>query len=217
MKKIWNWNVCAGGLLVVQIVLAAVTWHAFSAGTGSVVLDIVGILALCLVFICPFLIFGNRNTASLFRLTTIYFAFMPAISVDTIYRLFKGQAALRVQFDVEQDLIVLSELPKEIIVLLLITYVICKKKGVDIEKRYVPLLVIAGFLGVLMLILPDLSMILLYWVSFFFVIAAYAFLEKVYAVKSACYENIILGLLIAMFFARGCYKMLAILQMYPLI
>ncbi len=217
MKKIWNWNLCTAILLVGQIVLAAVTWHAFSANTGSMVLDIVGMLALILVFICPFLIFGNRNIASLFRLTTIYFAFMPAISADTIYRLFEGRAAFRVQFNVEQDLVVLSELPKEIIVLLLVLYVIGKKKGVEIKKWYVPLFIVAGFLGVLMLILPDFSMILLYWVSFFFVITAYAFLERLFTVKNASYEKVILGLLVALFFARGCYKMLAILQMYPLL
>lgn len=232
-KKLCNHNIGIVLLVILHLVLALATIHGYARGrevglylatvqgkTDTVLLDVLvdvcALLALSIMVLCPFLLLGYRRLKSFFRMLVIYLALIPTVDMSALVHLADGHKLLVVDFDLIQNLYLLADFRMEIFATMIVLGSIYCKKGCVIQAWHKILLVLAGAAGIGMLVLPELSGILMYWTAYFLIIIVYDIAEKVFAASKEPYEKIVLWLLIALLFGRGCYKMLSLLNAYPI-
>lgn len=232
IKKLFHHNLCFLFLALSLLFLAWMTLHGLAVAHGvghyfailkgspdkrpfDIMVDICGMLSLLFVLVGPFLLLGPRSSASFFRLATLYFAFIPAQNLAFLSHLFSGQEQFTVGFGIDSTLALLTNFPKEILPVTLLTHSLYAQKQFKIQKWHAAALMFAVLLSIGMLFLPTISEIMLYWMSYSLVITTYAWLEKLFASHQERYEKILMWLLIAVFCGRGIYRMLEILEVYP--
>lgn len=234
VKKLFNHKIGILLLIAVAFMLALATLHALAYAQGiglyyamqkgeadrapyDRMVDICGMLTLLFVLACPFILLGYRKVESFFRLVATYFAFMPVLNMAVLALLFDGHKLLVVSHNMERNMSLWSSFPKEVVPVMFLLGGLYISKGLLLKKWHKVLLILAVFLAMAVLILPELSDVLLHLMSYLLVIVAFDWWEKVFAAKKEKYETVIMWLMFVVFFTRGCYRMLEILEAYPII
>lgn len=234
VKKLFTHKIWIVLLIAVELLLALATLHALAYAQGiglyyamqkgaadrapyDRMADVCGMLALLFVLVCPFVLLKHRSVASFLRLTATYFAFMPVLNMGILVHLFDGHNLLVVSHEVDRNMNLWSGFPKEVVPVMFLLGGLYVSKGLSVKKWHKVLLITGVFLAVAVLFLPELSDVLLHLMSYLLVIVAFDWWERVFAEKKETYENVLMWLIFAVFFARGCYRMLEILEVYPII
>ena len=204
-------------LIVAQFVFVAITWHAFLGAQNQGIPDLIGMLAFFFVLLFPFLLNKSRSIYSFFRFMVIYLAFMPVTGLEVLNGLTDRNILFEIDFGLKHNLILLAEFPKEIIVLLILLYALCENDGFRLKKWNVTLFILVVILAIMMLFLPGISEILLYWVCYFLVILSFHLVENIFLIKKEKREMVVMWTLMIILLIRGCYRMLAIVDTYLLL
>lgn len=175
------------------------------------------VIALFLTLVGPFILLRHRKVASFFRLMAVHLAFVPVLNLPQIVHMFDGQNLLVIECNVESNQNLWRGFPKEVVpvMVLLAGFYLCK--GHVIKKWHKILLIMTFVLAVAVLFLPELQDAMLPWIAYLLVLVAFDWWEEVFAAEKERYETVLLWLMFAVFFTRGCYRMLEIISAYPIV
>ncbi|MBE5867828.1 MAG: hypothetical protein E7293_02570 [Lachnospiraceae bacterium] len=232
-KKFIDIHYFIPALIFIQLLLALITMHDMATAQGiglyvaiqcksaqrlpfDILVDMVAMAALLLALILPHRLLPHKGLASFFRLMAAYFAFLPKQDLASLIHLFDGHNLLRFSFDLYTGFHLLSVFLREMAPVLIILFLLYKNSGFDIQKRHLALLVTQGALCIGMLILPELSQILMHSVCYILLLVAYDWWEHLCSAAHALYQKILIGLIFALLFGRGCYLMLDMMNHYHL-
>ena len=159
-------------------------------------------------------IFSKRRSLSvLFRFAIFYFAFMPAVDFGTLYHLFDGHPLGIIDFSLSRNLELLTKFPQDLVLLWVLLFLFLCHHKLKIKTWQIYICVISLFLGLGLLVLPELSEIMLFLVIYLISFLAFYWYEQLFhqATGSGKYFFYILLALLA---GKGLYRMLAILYVY---
>ena len=232
-KRFVQWNILVVPLVAALLLLALVTMLDVERAQGvglylamqlgrterlpfDVLVVVCGMVLLLLALGLPFVLLKHRSAQALFRLSAAYFAFMPILSLAMLVHLFDGYNLLVWEFDWEVGLANLSNFLRETAPALFILCWLYKGKGFRIKRWHVILLVIqaVGILG--MLFLPELSGVLLHSAFYLLLVVAYDWWEDIWAKNTVLSVKIVSWMIWAVFYGRGCCRMLELMSQYHL-
>lgn len=172
------------------------------------------VVAMFLVVLVPTMLFKRCNIAGIFRMTYIYFAFIPTMNMRMLCDLPQRTDLFHVDVNVRSALAYMGGFSRAIIGLIIFFGCILVLKGQAWKKSYTITVCGAIFLGVLMLVLPGLSEILLYCMTYLLILLVFIMWEKRMTLPIEKSENILMWGLQLVVWAHGCFRCLLILQAY---
>lgn len=212
LQKRFLLNVLFWGAVILHIVLACATMNAYATAQGVSFYYFVPILFLYLLI--PFFLRKERSIAAFGLLVSLYFAFIPTIDMAMLLRLLDGRNLLRVGFSVNESLVLMSRFPRELLpVFIFVTFLRQKRK----KQNPVKVAVVFGIAALLVagvLFLPELCEVFLFWLVYLFVLLVYDGFLALGKEENGKYERILLGAFVFLFWLKGCYHMLLILNTY---
>ena len=232
-KRLLRWNTVVVTLIAAMMLLALVTmldveraqgvglYLAMQAGQSErlpfdVLVVVCGMVLLLLALGLPFVLLKHHSVQSFFRLCVGYFAFMPILSLAMLVHLFDGHSLLVWKFDWEMGLANLSNFLRETAPALFILCWLYKEKGFRIKKWHVVFLAVQAVGVVGMLFLPELAGILMHSAFYLLLLPAYDWWENILAKNSMLSTKIISWLIFAVFYGKGCCRMLELMSQYHL-
>lgn len=182
----------------------------------DVLVVVCGMVLLLLVLGIPFVLMKHSGVPAFFRLCAGYFAFMPILSLAMLIHLFDGHNLLVWEFDWEAGLANLANFLRETAPVLFILCWLYKRNGFRVKRWHVILLTVqaVGILG--MLFLPELAQVLLYSAFYLLLLVAYDWWENILLKNTMLSTKIVSWLIWAVFYGRGCCRMLELMSQYHL-
>lgn len=213
LKKLINIKNCIFLLVIALFALELLTMHAFLDDN----VKIFSVIALLCVLLIPYFLIKHSGILSFFHLMVLFLAFIPTIHPPTLNSLLQNGQLFSVIFSADHNLIVLSVVSKELLLVLLILAIIALKNGHSLKKWHFVLCACAAICGVGMFLFTALWDIFLYFSTYFLILLTYDFMEKVIASCKEKYEKNVMCLFVTTLFLKGLYQMLVILETHPFI
>lgn len=213
LKKLINIKNCIFLLVIALFALELLTMHAFLDDN----VKIFSVIALLCVLLIPYFLIKHSGILSFFHLMVLFLAFIPTIHPPTLNSLLQNGQLFSVIFSADHNLIVLSVVSKELLLVLLILAIIALKNGHSLKKWHFVLCACAAICAVGMFLFTALWDILLYFSTYFLILLTYDFMEKVIASCKEKYEKNVMCLFVTTLFLKGLYQMLVILETHPFI
>ena len=182
----------------------------------DVLVVVCGMMLLMLALALPFVLLRHRGVQAFFRLSAGYFAFMPILSLAMLVHLFDGHSLLVWSYDWEKGLANLANFSREAAPALFILCWLYKRNGFRLKRWHVVLFAVQVFSVVGMLFLPELTGILLHSAFYLLLVVAYDCWENILAKNTMLSTRIISWLIFAVFYGRGCSRMLELMSQYHL-
>ena len=212
-KRLFRYNLGMIVLIMLQSILALFTLAVY-AGYQHANYYIFMVLLL-FVLVLPCIIIKTKSLKAFFRFTVLYYAFIPTSDLVVLSQLGENNNLFRLGFSLNEALEWLSVIPRELPGIVIILGFLLAVNG-QRWKRY-DTIILAGVLmfGIGMLLLPELTSVLLYIAVYLLILLLAAWLGSYFDSTDVKYEKIIEWILLLAFWAKGCYRMLAILEVYP--
>ena len=173
--------------------------------------DIVGISSFLLVMLLPILLLPYRKPEALLRFMAVYLAFMPVLRPAMLVHLFDGHNLWMVGFDTTMNVNLLFGFVREMIPLLFVLAILCKRQGFTVPKWYRSVLVAEAILCVGMLFLPEISEVCMSVMYYLLAILAFDHWEKLFEKETQVWGKVVVWLMFALFYLRGCERMLTLM------
>lgn len=232
-EKVANSNLYAFFLVLAQLGLVVLTWHdmAVAQGVGlylsmeagadnrlifDLAADVWCALSFVIAILLPVLVLKLKQPMQVLRFVSAYLAFMPILRPAMLVHLFDGHSLWTIHLDVTIGLNMLFGFLREVVPLLFLLAILCKMSGYVAPKWHVVVWIAEALLCVGMFILPELSEVCRFVMYYLLAVLAFERWEKLLEKKRVFWEKIMVWLVFALLYFRGCEKMLTLMANHHL-
>lgn len=212
LQKRWILDILLWGAVILHMCLAFATMNAYASAQGVSFYYFVPILFLYLLI--PFFLRKEKSIAVFGLLESLFFAFIPTIDMAMLCRLSDGRNILRVGFHMNESLILMSRFPRELLPILIFLLFLVNKREKQSPVKIVVIVGIAALLAAGMLFLQELSEVCLFLQAYLFILLVYDGFLRLCKEDNGKYDRILQGIFVLLFWLKGCYQMLLILNTY---
>lgn len=189
---------------------------------NSVLLVLCGMFVLMLLFGITYIFMPHKSINSLFYWILLFFAFitLPDIlqSVDLIKAISVNNAGsfLSIQLDLLNSLSVLSEFPKDILLLILMLFCFVRSEKFFIKKKEIVLLALSLLLCIAMIFLPAIYHLILFAAVYCLIILTHSLFTEFMSQIDKRYEKVISLCILTLLVCKCVYRALLIINSYLL-
>ena len=220
-------------LLMVQLGLVVFTWHdmAVSQGVGlyltmefgaesRTVFDLLTdgccAISFVVVILLPVLVLKHKQPIQILRFTSVYLVFMPMLNPAKLVHLFDGHNLFDIRIDMAISVNILFGFLKEVVPLLFLLVILCKKNGYTVPKWHWAVGVAELVLGIGLILFPEISDVCCFWMYYLLIVLGFERWEKLLEKERVLWEKLIVWLIFALCYFRGCVRMLTLMAIHHL-